>query len=129
MPGEKVTEENRKGGIDVALLLVGLLLILYGILCVNVAVDYGPSSLGYFLFYLFIAFVFVFIAKGIIAWGRIFMIAGFFFFIMYVVFVVVGLTFYEEDMSGVFVIIPLLVNSAAALILFIKLGWHRKFMK
>ena len=129
MPSRKVTGENMREGIDVALLLVGLLLILYGVYCVMLAVAYGPSSLGYFLFYLFIAFVFVFIAKGIISWRRLFMIVGFSFFIMYVLFVVVALIFYEEDMSSVVVLILLFMNSAAALILFIKLGWYRKFMK
>ncbi len=125
----KVTEENRKDGIDVPLLSVGLLLILYGFYCVMMAAAYGPGSLGYFVFFLFIAFVFVLIAKGIIARGRIFMIAGFLFFIMYVLFVVVALIFYEYEMGGVIIPLFLIVNSAAALILFIRLGWHEKFMK
>lgn len=128
MPSEKVTGENRKGGIDVALLLIGLLLMLYGVYCVMIAAAYGSGSLGYFIFYLFIAFVFVLIAKGIISRGRIFMIAGFLFFIMYVLFVVVALIFYEYEMGGVIIPLFVIVNSVAALILFIKLGWHKKFM-
>jgi len=94
MSKEKVIEEEPKTGKDVLLLFVGILLIIYGIYCVMVAVAYGSGNWGYFLFYLFMAFVFVFIGKGIMAKERILMIAGFFFFIMYVLFVVVGLIFY-----------------------------------
>jgi len=128
MSKEKVIEEEPKTGKDVLLLFVGILLIIYGIYCVMVAVAYGSGNWGYFLFYLFMAFVFVFIGMGIMVKGRILMIAGFFFFIMYVLFVVVGLIFYGYE-TGIIPIIFITVNLSAALILFIRLEWYRKFVK
>ena len=128
MSKEKVIEEEQKTGKDILLFFVGILLIIYGIYCVMEAVAYGSGNWGYFLFYLFMAFVFVFIGKGIMAKGRILMIAGFFFFIMYVLFVVVGLIFYGYRI-GIIPIIFITVNLAAALILFIRLEWYRKFVK
>ncbi len=125
----KVIEENQKAGIDILLLFVGIILVLYAMYFVILTLACGLDNWGYLLFYLFMAFVVVFIAKGIMAKGRIFMIAGFFFFIMYVLFVVVGLVFYGYEISGVIPLIFIIVNLVAALILFIRLEWYKKFMK
>lgn len=129
MSKKKVIEEEQKTEKDILLLFVGIMLIIYGIYCVMEAVAYGLDNWGYLLFYLFMAFVFVFIAKGIIGRIRALMIAGFLYFLLYVSFITVASIFYEDNLLDTRPLLFLTVNVVCALILFIRLDWYKKFMK
>ena len=118
--------ENGKTGKDIPLLFVGLILILYAAYCVMVTVAYGFSGWGYAFFFLFMAFVFVFIAKGVANKRRIHVISALIFFVLYIVFIVVALISYGYEVGSILPPLFLLLNLSCALILFIKLEWHRK---
>ncbi|MEA3255322.1 MAG: hypothetical protein U9Q22_05760 [Candidatus Altiarchaeota archaeon] len=128
IPGCEVATggENGKTDNDIPLLFVGLILILYAAYCIMVAIAYGFGGWGYASFFLFMAFVFVFIAKGVTNKRRIHVISALIFFVLYVVFIVVALISYGYEANSIITPMFLLLNLACALVLFIKLEWHRK---
>jgi len=129
MSKRKVVEENQKAGSDLLLLFVGMILVLYAIYCVILTLAYGLENWGYALFFLFMAFAFVFIGKGIIDRIRALMIAGFLYFLLYTLFVTVASIFYEYNLLDTNSLLFLILNVVCAGILFIRLDWYKKIKK